>query len=143
MTPKASSWAQRGKEAQAAITTTVPPGFKLRGGGGDLEPIVAFYSYNASRNPTEKSRTFAKGDVFQGTYEGKYESKVYAGALTHKVRTAEGLLGLSGSAQLNKYLDGVATGTEVQIMYKGKEQIKTGPAAGKSAHGFQVAVKEA
>lgn len=138
-----TNWAQRGKEAQAAINVpTLPPGFKSVGNSGDLEPIVAYYSYNAPKNPTEKSRTFAKGDTFQGTYDGMYESKVYEGALTHKVRTAEGLIGLSGSAQLNKLLTNVAQGQEVFITYKGKETIKSGPAAGKSAHGFQVAIKE-
>ena len=43
---KTTNWAQRGKEAQAAINVpTLPPGFKSVGGGGaSLDPIVAFYS---------------------------------------------------------------------------------------------------
>lgn len=139
MTPK-TNWAQRGKEAQAAIQTTVPAGFRVVGGRG--EDYVAFYSYNIPKTQTDKSRIFAKGDTLQGLYQGAVESKNYPGTFSHKLRTAEGLVGISGCAQLNRLLTEIPNGTEVQIVYKGKETIKTGLSAGKQAHGFQVAVKQ-
>lgn len=137
MTKPTTNWAQRTKDTLATTTTTVPAGMQVVGGAG--EPIVAFYRFTASKTPNEKSRVISKGDIFEGTYEGKFESKTYPGQYTHKIRTAEGLIGLPGASQLNTRLGGVPNGAKVQVVYNGKNTIQGGKYAGKEAHSFQVA----
>lgn len=136
MTPK-SNWANRTKETLATTEApAIPSGMRVIGGSED---IIAYYRFTAPKVPNAKSRVLAKGDTFTGTYDGKFESKTYAGQYTHKVRTAEGLIGLPGCTQLNNYLGKVSEGTEVQVVYRGKNTIETGRFAGKEAHSFQVA----
>lgn len=138
MTKPASNWATRTKEVLATTKASVPAGMKVVSGGSS-DPIIAFYRFTEPKTPSPLARILNKGDVFEGTYDGSFESKNYAGQYTHKVRTAEGLIALPGAAQLNNGLSKVPKGAQVQVVYNGKTTIETGKFAGKQAHSFQVA----
>lgn len=137
MTTK-NNWASATKDALAKTNVSVPTGMKVIGGRNG-EEILAFYRFSEPRTPNEKSRVLRKGEVFEGTYDGSFESKMYAGQFTHKIKTAEGLIGLPSCAQLNTYLGRVPKGAQVQVVYNGKNTIESGKYAGKQAHSFQVA----
>lgn len=142
MTAK-NNWANRTKEVLTQVKASVPSGMKVIGGVEAREEIVAFYRFTQPRTPNAKSRVLTKGDTFLGTYDGSFESKMYAGQFTHKLRTSEGLIGLPSCTQLNSYLGQVKPGTQVQVVYNGKNTIESGKYAGKEAHSFQVAANEA
>lgn len=136
-----NKWANRTKEALAAVptsaVTTVNDGFEPVG-ANNFEPIVAYYQFTTPKS--DKGRQINVGDEFIGVYDGSFKGKTY-GNLTHKLRTTEGIIGLPSAGQLDKLLGQVAPGTTVKVTYKGKQQIKEGKFAGKTAHGFSVAQK--
>lgn len=106
---------------------------------GNYEEIVKFYQFNAGKKPNPKAQVLAVGDVLLGTYEGNFAGTgKYKKSLTHKIRTEDGLVGLSGAGGLNKDLSKVAIGTRVRIEYLGKEEIQKGEWAGSEAHTFDV-----
>lgn len=126
-----TNWANRGK---AAIAAAAPQkGRKLTSGGGGE---IKFYNTPTTKYPNPANKLEA-GVEFTGTYEGAIESKQF-GSLTHKVGTSEGMVGIPGSGQLNKALAQVNPGTNVTIVYKGKQAIQTGKYAGKEAHTYDV-----
>jgi hypothetical protein len=134
-----SNWANRTKENLQAITTTNNE-LKPVSSGGTLEPIVAYYRFNAPRDATKASplsRTIASGQEFLGVYEGSYIDKKY-GKPVHKVRTQAGLIALPSAAALDKDIAKVAEGADIQITYTGKAVVQKGPNAGKGFHSFTV-----
>jgi hypothetical protein len=131
----ANNWAQRGKEALATVSA-VPEGY-TRLGGARGEEITAFYQFNQPKTSGTKGVVINPEDTIKGTYAGSFENKKY-GHTVHKVRTDKGLVALPNAAQLNNALKGVTEGTELVIVYKGKNTIKTGKFQGKQAHSFDV-----
>jgi len=129
-----SNWAQRGKEALAAVSA-VPEGMKkIRGGG---EEIVTFYRFTTPTTPIPKAGVMETGQTITGAYAGSYENKKF-GNLVHKVKTDKGLVALPNAAQLNNALKGIVEGTQVAVTYLGKKPIKTGKFAGKLSHTFDI-----
>ena len=133
MTTK-TNWANRTKTALAEVTI---PASNLRPvGGTSFEEIVTYYSFNPPKKEG-KGKLLAPNTEILGTYEGSFKDKTY-GKTTHKVKTAGGLVGIPGCAQLDKLLTQVADGATVQVVYRGKNEIQQGKYAGKMAHSFLV-----
>lgn len=139
MTVKVTNWATRTKEAAANTTPSIPQG--MTPVGGQKEGILAFYRFTQPKDGSTNQRQLIAGDEFEGTYQGYLDSKNYPGNLTHKVKTAEGIVGLPNCKQLNDDLSGLAVGSKVYVAYKGQESIKTGKYAGKQRHAFVVATE--
>lgn len=141
MSTKNTKWANRTKDALAAVPTSAVvvknDGFEDVG-TNNFEPIVAYYQFTVPKS--DRGRQINVGDEFIGSYDGSFKGKTY-GNLTHKLKTAEGIIGLPSAGQLDKLLGQVAPGTLVKVTYKGKQLIKDGKFAGKQAHGFSVAQK--
>lgn len=105
---------------------------------GSFEEIVKYYQYNKGKKPNEKAHVITEGDVIVGTYEGSFVGSSKYKNFTHKIRTVEGLVGLTGAGQLNKALAKIPTGTRVRLEYLGKAEIKKGEWAGSDSHNFDV-----
>jgi hypothetical protein len=131
-----TSWANRGKQAIAATPART---FKPVGGGSN-ERILAFYRFTEPKKPSPLARVLTQGAVIEGTYEGSFKDQFEK--MNHKVRTSEGLVGLPGCGRLDKAFSQIAQGALVQVTYNGKNEITSGPGAGKSAHSFDVGVAE-
>jgi hypothetical protein len=146
-----SSWAQRGKEALAAVSA-VPEGMEVRNSKTDLEPIE-FYCYSTPRNPASKSIVFEPGQNATGIYEGSVVEKDGQGNPVktelgqtkyrfHKIRV-EGdkvpLKGFSSCAALNNELPKIPNGTKVYLERLPNGMTKTGKNAGKPQNTFKIA----
>jgi len=79
------------------------------------------------------------GQELSGTYLGSFQCGPYK-TFTHKIETADGVIGVNGSGMLNKKLALVTQGADVTIVYTGKQPIAKGPFAGTNAHQFKVLV---
>jgi hypothetical protein len=140
-TPK--TWAQRGKEALAAVAptidTNVPEGVTLRGGEKKLEPIQ-YYNFTAPKPGNTRAKQIQVGDTFYGTYEGFVTFEAKRGPMyTYKIRTEKGLEGVPGCAQLNNELkDKQPLGSKLYLKYNGKVETKTGVNAGAPQHNFTI-----
>lgn len=142
----AKNWANKTKDTLQEISSD---GLKPVGGRAELEPIAFYYNYTTPKNPNPKSRLLAKGSEILGVYEGSFVTNREASdkglekpAYIHKVRTTEGIVGVSGSGKLNKNILQVKEGAQVKLVYLGKEKINSGPYAGKGAHDFVVRASE-
>lgn len=132
-----STWANRVKEDLSNTPTR-----ELKQVGGSLPNINTYYQYSAPKPTAPPSaKQLEKGVAIVGTYEGSFATKKF-GTTFHKVNTANGLVAIQGSGQLNNLMKKVAQGAEVKITYQGSEVIKKGNFAGKSAHSFQVAASD-
>ena len=127
-----SKWANRTKTALAEVSDDL---IQVGGGGQKFEPIVAYYSLTAPKNPNGKTRQLEVGGEVVGTYEGSFKGGTY-NKTTHKVRTTEGIVGLPGTGQLDKLFAKVATGATVKVIYRGLDTIKEGQFAGRPVHNF-------
>lgn len=133
-----SNWANRTK---AALTTVDASNLKPVGGQGG-GAISKFYRMTAPKDASDpKSAQLVSGQAILGLYKGSFVTKNY-GTTFYKIETTEGLVAVPGSGQLNKLMEKVAEGAQVQITYKGKETISQGKFAGKEAHSFLVAASE-
>ena len=105
--------------------------------GGNFEEIIAYYQFKPSKTGSPKTRVLAQNDTIDGTYEGSFVAGKYK-KMTHKVRTAEGLVALPSAGRLDKLMARVAQGATVKVTYRGKTTIETGEFAGSEAHNFLV-----
>lgn len=138
---KTNSWANRTKEAASAIGAEDLAGLRpvgSNGGGTAFEAVTTYYQYNAPKEASDRSKKFETGMKFLGAYQGSFTTKGKFPKIIHKVKTAEGLVGLTGCGQLNKLLDQVPAGSKVLIQYRGKSEIAKGQYAGNMAHTFDV-----
>ena len=110
-------------------------------GGFDREPINYYYNYGEVSKPNQ--RQMKQGTTIIGTYQGRYAiTNKFTGKedFVYKIRTEEdGLVGINGSAALNRLLPKVAFGATVQVTYNGKEAFTTKTGSRASAHSFSVA----
>jgi hypothetical protein len=90
-----------------------------------------------------KANQLNEGDEILGTYLGLTAKADQFGKYNHRVRTGEDQVAIVNSVgKLDSLLEKVATGSNVRIVYKGKQKISSGAYAGKSAHNFDVFVTE-
>ncbi len=138
MTTKNTSWANRSK--QAVATTPAFRAVKSNGAAFNegFEPIAFYYSVYTPEKMTDKKRVLKPGDVLEGTYEGTMPDKFNPSEPLHKLRTSEGIVVLPSVARIRKGLKGAEVGGALKITYNGKNEITSGPGAGKSAHSFDI-----
>jgi len=134
-----NKWANQVKKD---LSSTPTKQLKSIGGGGQLQPISSYLQFTQPKpGAPNTSKQLLPGMIVLGTYAGSFTTKKF-GSVYHKVQTSEGLVAVPGSGQLNSLMKQVAVGSEVQIVYNGKETIKKGNFAGKSAHSFSVAASD-
>lgn len=132
-----SNWANRVKQDLSAT-----PLRELKRVGGSLPEINTYYQYTAPKaGAPESAKQLQIGTTIAGTYEGSFATKKH-GTVFYKINTAAGLVAVQGSGQLNKLMGRIPQGSEVQIVYQGREAIKKGNFAGVLAHSFQVSASE-
>lgn len=140
---KTTSWANRTKSDLAAVGAEELAALRPVGRNADFEPINTYYQFTARKDGTvgEKARVLTKGTKIFGTFEGSF-TKTQNNKFkkpTHKIRTAEGLVALPSSGQLDKLIAQVEEGAKILVTYNGKQEIKRGTYAGSLAHTFDVA----
>jgi hypothetical protein len=134
-----NKWANQVKRD---LSSTPVKQLKQIGGNGSLPPISSYLQFTAPKEGAPAtSKQLVAGMTILGSYAGSFTTKKF-GSVYHKVQTNEGLVAVPGSGQLNSLMKQVAVGAEVQIVYNGKETIKKGNFAGKSAHSFSVAASD-
>ncbi len=135
----ANNWANRVKQDLSATPTKQ---LKAVGGAGNLPPISTYFQFGAVKeNAPPSAKQLMPGTTISGTFEGSFTTKKF-GTTYHKVQTSEGLIAVPGATQVNNLVKRVALGSEIQIVYNGKETIKKGNYAGKQAHSFNVAASD-
>lgn len=93
----------------------------------------------------DNQRLLEAGDVISGTFIGVTDPSIDKYDKSHiQVKQADGsILQLNSAGKLNKLIDEVSQGSEVEIVFLGKTEIKTGKFAGKEANNFDVFVTSA
>jgi hypothetical protein len=138
----ATNWANRQKEALAAVTPAAPAGMKrITGSGGEGNGSVDIF-YRFTPSTTGNGVVLEKGNTVEGTYLGSPVTKMYNKPF-HKIRTANNeTVALPSAGQLDKAMAKLTVGTNVKVIYNGRTKITTGRFAGKEAHLFEVYAAE-
>lgn len=91
-----------------------------------------------------KIDTLPQGDYIQGTYKGTSPNQFKPEAPNYKLQLADGrLVVVNTCGSLQKKMEHVREGDEVQIYYLGKDVLKDGKFKGKEAHKVDVRIKRA
>lgn len=78
-----------------------------------------------------------KGSVIAGIYRGSFEDRFEK--LNYRLEQADkSMKVVNGSGLLDNLMQRVNIGDSIEIVYTGKQALKTGKFAGKEAHGFEV-----
>lgn len=135
-----TSWANRSKAALAATAPTqgfraVKVGNGNSAGGGDIAKYLFVYT---PEKMTDRKLILKPGDTVEGTYVGSMKDNYNEKHPLHKILTKDGIYVLPQVARIQKAFAGAEVGGEVRITYNGKNEIESGPGAGKSAHSFTI-----
>jgi hypothetical protein len=133
MSTNQTNWAQRNKDALAAVAAE--PEMKRAATNSGTGAVNAFYQFTEPEK--EGNKQLLKGDTIEGVYLGSPVSKTYGNPF-HKIQTTEGIIALPSASSLNKQIATVAQGAKVKVVYGGKEKMTGGKYAGKSTHVFEV-----
>lgn len=88
-----------------------------------------------------KPSELVKGAVIEGTYLGRTKNADQFGKLNHRITLADGTSAIINAAgKLDRLMEKVEAGSDVEIVYLGKDEIQSGEHAGKKAHNFDVFV---
>ena len=88
-----------------------------------------------------KPGSLESGTTIAGTYLGLTSNADQFGKRNHRIKSSDGSsLVINSTGKLDKLMEKVSAGSEVEIVYLGKTKIQTGPQAGKQAHNFDVFV---
>lgn len=84
-----------------------------------------------------KAKELTVGTIIAGSYLGHYVDKY--NKRNHRLAQADGSTKIvNGSGQLNKLLEKVPTGSQVELEYRGTQKLTKGEFAGTEAHQFDV-----
>ena len=90
--------------------------------------------------PSKLAEQNVTGTILEGVYVAAVPNEM-TGKTDFKFELEDGNLAIvNGAGNLGYQMQNVQPGTLVRIDYLGKSEIKTGPRAGKQAHGFKVMV---
>lgn len=106
-------------------------------GGG-----ITYYLYGTPKSGKVKDnqKVLEPGDIVAGKYMGLTDPATDTYEKSHiRLEKADGsTVQLNYAGQLNKLIEKVAIGTEIEIVFKGKTEIKSGKWAGQPANQFQL-----
>jgi hypothetical protein len=91
--------------------------------------------------PSKLAKDGITGIVAEGLYLGTQTNPFDAEQVDFKVEGEDTLFIINSAGSLTSQLGKVETGSYVQIQYMGKQKAKSGKAAGKMVHNFQVLVE--
>ncbi len=93
--------------------------------------------------PSQLAEEGFTGQVLEGVYLGAIPNQLDSSKWDYKFETGEGKTVIVNSTGSLAYkMKEVSVGSLVQLIYKGKDEIKKGARAGKMAHNFDVLVAQ-